>query len=140
MKFDHEQEKVQKVVVGHKMDDERVKELAGKMGTEPHKVFGGSKKSHIMEWVHNHADDADALMALALVLTAGVEAIVTMAMIEKKSREHMAQMEIDPRMPEEMKEAIRQAKKLEAVTSNTEVEPQTEEVDDEFEKLKRKYQ
>ena len=63
-----------------------------------------------------------------------------MAKLEAESKKAMATMDIDPRMPEEMKDAIRQAKKDLGVSSDTEEEPQTEETADEFEKLKQKYQ
>ena len=138
MKFDHKQKKVQQIVEGHTMDDDKVKELCMRIATED--GFPGRKKSNTMEWIRDNADDPEVLLALAIILEKGAQAMHMMTMLEVKTKEAMVKMEIDPCMPQEMKDAIREAK-AEAkaqgtVTSDTEVE---EDTDDEFEKLKRKY-
>ena len=139
MKFNHDADKVDKIIEGHTPDQERVQELITSMLTEPSKVFG-QKKSETAQYIHENANDPDVLIALAYVLVNGLEAFLTMAKLEAESKKAMATMDIDPRMPEEMKDAIRQAKKDLGVSSDTEEEPQTEETADEFEKLKQKYQ
>lgn len=139
MKFNHDAENVTEIIEGHTPDKEKVQELIKQMLTDPASVFG-RKKSQTAEYIHENANDPDVLTALSFVMVTGLEAVVTMAALEQESKKAMAAMDIDPRMPEEMKEAIRQAKKDVGVSSDTEDKPQTEETTDEFEQLKRKYQ
>ena len=140
MKFDHKQKKVQQVVEGHTPDDDKVKDTCMRLITE--QDFPGKKKSHMMEWLHENANDPDVLLAVAICLERGSQAIHMMTMLEAKTKEAMVAMDIHPDMPEEMKTAIREAKadaKKAKGTVASDTEILEEDTDDEFEKLKRKY-
>ena len=139
LKFNHDADKIEGMIPGVELDNDKIQEYINDMMMHPSKIFG-KKKSTTAEWINEHADDPNALVALSFVLVKGIEAFGAMAMLEAKSREALAQMDIDPRMPEEMKEAIRQAKAANGdVSGDTDDQPSDEEIQDEFEKLKRKY-
>ena len=135
MKFDHDADKVHDVIVGHKMDKDKVMDTAKLIATDPEKAFGGFKKSQVMEYIVSNADEPEIMLAVAIVLSRGIESIAMMAMIEAKTEEAMSTMDIDPKMPEEMKEAIRKAKAARKANEGKTIE----DTDDEFEQLKRKY-
>lgn len=134
IQFDHDSDKATDAIKG--VDKEIIEDLLTQITKDP-VAFFGDKKSQTAEWIHENANDPNALFALAHLITEGIQAIAMMAMLEQKTKESMAKMDIDPRMPDDMKKAIRQAKKETGVTSDTETSEQ--EIIDEFEKLKRKH-
>ena len=139
MKFNHDTKKLQDCIEGHEMDMAKVNEIFQKIVHESSDTLG-DKKSTAMEYIHEGAKDPEMLCALSIVLGRGVEAIMMMAMVEARTKEAMATMEIDERMPEELKEAIREAKALAKDAGVKETKPEDDEVEDEFEALKRRYQ
>lgn len=130
--FDHEQSNLSDIIVGQPVNMDNVQEVAEKMVKEPSDTFG-KKRSYTAEWIQENVEDPEKLLAIALVLAKGIEAIQTLAVLEMQTQAHLAKMEIDERMPKEMKDAIREAKR-EAIGG-----AKVAEIDDEFEQLRRKY-
>ena len=135
MKFDHDEKKVHNVVVGHEMDKDKVMDTAKELATDPESVFGGFKKSQVMEYIVKNSSNPEIMLAVAIVLSRGIESIAMMAMLEAKTEEAMISMDIHPDMPKEMKSAIRKAKANHKANEGKTIE----DTDDEFEKLKQKY-
>jgi hypothetical protein len=146
MKFNHDAEKVGDVFVGHELDEEKVKDLAMKFATDPLELLGKTK-SETAEFLHSIANDPEALLVTAMVLVKGVVATRTMEMLSEKVTKDLGSMDLTD-MPKEMAEGILAAvdapqelkdkirKQCKAINGGT----SAPEEDDEFEKLKRKYQ
>lgn len=147
MKFNHDADKVQGVFPGVELDSERVEELLKAFAKDPQSIIG-SKKSETAEYLHGIANDPEALIATAMVLVQGLVAINMMAKVEQATKGALKHMDISDMplevaeqileaddAPEEIKDRIRREAKC-----MQEVEPNTGEVADEFEALKRKYQ
>ena len=147
MKFNHDADKLGDVFPEHDLDRDKVEALIEAYAKEPTK-FLGSKKSETAEYLRSIADDPEALIVAAMMLVRGIAAMRVMEALEAKTSNMLKTMDISDMplevaqaildaddAPEEVKERVRkEAKCMQAV------KPETAEVADEFEQLKRKYQ
>jgi len=142
MKFNHDADKLADVFPELTLDDDKLQELWEQIESNPTSVIG-TKKSETAEYIRSIADDPEALIVMAMVLVKGIAASRAMDQMQDQSMDLLKEMDTSD-MPKEIREKILAhpqcpediRKKLLAEAKD---EPQAEETDDEFEKLKRKY-
>ena len=146
MKINHDAKSVKDIFEGHELDEERLKQIYEELMSKDPTPIIGKKKSETIEYLRSIADDPEALVVVSMVLLKGLLAIHTLHKLKDATEAQMETMDLSdmPKelaekilssddAPEELKQRIRKEAKC------MQEKPQTEDVIDEFEKLKRKY-
>ena len=147
MKINHDAKSVKDIFEDHELDEERLKLIyEDLMSGDPTPIIG-NKKSETVEYLRSIVDDPEALLVVTMALLKGLIAIRTLHKLKDVTEAQMETMDLSdmPKelaekilaaddAPEELKQRIRsEAKCMQEKPSDK------QEIQDDFERLKRKY-